>query len=361
VPADCTDARAVAMPRLTVSEIASTVVPPPDLTPPRSADLRGHLRAAQTALDRGDRASFSAAVAEARSLLATHPPGAERDAAVDALRIYDDVARVWTFQQEDAAGAFFDESSDLYRSASAYPGYSDAVRRQVLVVGGRRYYPSTETRRFLGRAASERLARLGVRTPAPRAASRAVAEQPRAVAAAPPPVRRRKEPVVASMLPGASAGSRSTSGRSSTSERRSSSSERRTSPAARHSSTAAPPRPVASAPARASAAPARVTPVPAPVASTPTPIIDESPTATATTADPLAPTATTTTATDAFPATGQPGEPATQTTATATARPRTPETTPATAPTEKRTGILLPAIVILVAIGFLVLLFRASD
>lgn len=170
VPGDCYDERATPVPRVDVAELqreaatAERVVT--ERQAPPSADLRGRVQAVQSALVASDRTSFRAALDNLRTMTASYPSGGEREAAAELIRIYDDAARVWTHQFESSTGSFFDESSDVFTAVNAYPGYRDAIRRQVIERGGTRFYPSSETRAFLARAAAERASRFGVRSTA---------------------------------------------------------------------------------------------------------------------------------------------------------------------------------------------------
>jgi hypothetical protein len=145
-------------------------LPPPDTTavdlaPPPTRALRAELKDAQEALVRNDRAAFDSHLHAAREIAASYPPGAERRGAEEVLDVYDATSRVWNAQFETP---FFDQSSDAYLAANAYPGYEDAVRRQVLVDDrDRRFYPAAETRDFLASVAQSRLQRLGISTSAP--------------------------------------------------------------------------------------------------------------------------------------------------------------------------------------------------
>src|SRR5204862_271669 len=83
------------------------------------------------AAGRGDRTRFREALARAKATLAGYPAGGERTAAAAAVRAWDDIDRLWTYQIESPTGAFFDQSSDVYRIVSTYPGYEEAIRRQT--------------------------------------------------------------------------------------------------------------------------------------------------------------------------------------------------------------------------------------
>lgn len=108
------------------------------------------------ALERNDRLAFDANLPRVRD-------------AGEGSKIYTDIALLWNAQ---FASPFFDQSSEAYRVVSAYPGYEEAVRRQVLVDdAGRRFYPAAESRAFLTRIAAARfgaLPRVAPRGAAPR-------------------------------------------------------------------------------------------------------------------------------------------------------------------------------------------------
>lgn len=139
-----------------------------DLEPPPSRDLRSQIRDAQAAAEGNDRERFKQALASSKALLNPYPPGAERNGAVDVISVYDDLGRLWDYQFDTPAGSFFDAASGggaLLSAMTRYRGYEDFIRRQVLVVNGNRIYPTRETREFLTREAAQRLNRLGFPTP----------------------------------------------------------------------------------------------------------------------------------------------------------------------------------------------------
>lgn len=167
-------------PRVTEQERTIVIPPAPAMEAPPSADLRSTLVAAVEAAQNNDRATFDDRLTRATQMLASYPPGGERNAASDVVAVLNDVHTVWAYEFSSSTGAFFDASSDLYRMLAKYPGYDAAVRRQVLVdQNGARFYPSRESRDFLASEAATRLSRLTgraiVKTPAPK-----VARQPEA-------------------------------------------------------------------------------------------------------------------------------------------------------------------------------------
>ena len=140
-----------AAPRIDVGEMQEPQVPAAVAasTPPATRSLRAELQEVQTAAGRGDRTRFREALARAKATLAGYPAGGERTAAAAAVRVWDDIDRLWTYQIESPTGAFFDQSSDVYRIVSTYPGYEEAIRRQTFTTAGRRIYPSVESRALL--------------------------------------------------------------------------------------------------------------------------------------------------------------------------------------------------------------------
>ncbi len=144
-----------------------------DMKAPPSAGLHGQLQAAFNAARSGNRDLFRDSLVRAKSLLTSYPPGAERTAATNLAGVLDDVDRVWAYQFTSPTGAFFDSSSEPFRIASRYPGYENSVRRQVIVdQNGNRFYPTSETRVFLLDAAAETLGRLTGQKPSPRSSAR---------------------------------------------------------------------------------------------------------------------------------------------------------------------------------------------
>jgi hypothetical protein len=164
-PAECEQGLTTAPePRVDLAELEAVPDMPaaPPVAPPRN-ELRSELELAQHAIAGDDRPAFDTHLARAKELVDAYPTGGDRTAAQDVLHVYDDIARVWTAQFE---GPFFDESSGAYQVASAYPGYREAVKNDVLTdQTGRRFYPARETRQFLAAIAASRLPRLGIHVP----------------------------------------------------------------------------------------------------------------------------------------------------------------------------------------------------
>jgi hypothetical protein len=356
VPAECAEGVAPApAPRIEVREIP---LPPPaetaTMAEPPTGSLRAALEATQTALTRNDRPAFNASLATARTLLETYPAGAQRRSAEELVRIYNTTARLWDAQYESP---FFDDASDAYALLRAYPGYEEAVRRSTLTRDGRRYFPAGESRDFLGRLASDRLRGIGIQAPAPRIARNerpGVPDTPRATASSSTP-----RPTV-------------TRGSTGTARPRRTTTTTTPSRVTRQPRSAAPSRPrLTETRTAAAATPATSTPAPTPTPSAPAPATTA---ATPDTAPPIAGTPTTDapvpTDTDTEPIeptdtagvtdTPDPVTPEATGTAgtTATAAPATPESQPSQ-PARGR-SVVLPTILILIGLGVLILLFRAS-
>lgn len=317
VPTGCDEALApAATPRVNVAEIPEreTIVPvsmPPVAPPSRS--LREELESAHRALVRNDRPAFDEHLRAARSVVATYPAGGERSRAEEVLWALNDAAVLWDAQ---FASPFFDETSDAYTRASRYAGYADAMRRSVFTDRSqRRFYPAAESRDFVARVAAERLQRLGVRG-----------------AAAPPPrVTRRSEERVVPAPPRVAARRHSSSSSSTTRKPRK--------PAA-----------LAKAPPSSSPDPSDTPPPPAPAEPAPTAPPASAPSQTASADAPASPVA------EDVPV------PVSTDSATTTSAPVSPEPAPtstAVVPAERR-SVIIPALLILVGLGVLVVLFKAS-
>lgn len=262
-----------------------------------SSSLRVQLRDAQTAIEREDRRAFADALARVRTTLAEYPPGGEKTAAQNVLGVYEDVAVLWDAQFQSP---FFAEDSAAYRAANGYPGWTEGVRRNILVDDrDRRFYPARESRQYLAGIAVTRLQRLGVST---------VDDEPRTAL---PSVRPRRRPgKVETHTPEVTP-------------------KRSPSPSSRTSTAKAVSRP----------------PVAAPATPPPPPVMTQIPTET--TAPPPPPVDT---APISVPDTAFTSSSPTETTAT--------EAIPAAEP-EKR-NLIIPIILILVGIGVLIVLFRTS-
>ncbi len=338
VPAGCDESLAPAQtPRVIVADIPEreVLVPVSMPAPPPSRSLREELDAAHRALVRNDRPAFDEHLRAARSIVETYPAGGERSRAEEVVWALNDASVLWDAQ---FASPFFDETSDAYTRASRYAGYTDAMRRSVLTDDqDRRFYPAAESREFVSRVAAERLERLGVRSSMP---------PPRTVRAETP--RRRTAPSVSvasasstsSSSPSPSPSRHRTTTRSHSS-RKSSPTHKTSKPAAlAKSAPSSSPDPSAAAPSPAPAEPAPT----APPASAPTSSATDSASAPASpVAEDVAPT------------------PIVTDSATTTVAPASPEPAPSTsaAPAERR-SVIVPALLILIGLGVLIVLFRAS-
>ena len=372
VPAECDVALAPAVePRIQPAD----VLPPPrdpaqDLVPPPSRDLRAQLLEAQEAAERNDRTRFQAALADVKATVAGYPPGGEKNAANEVLAVYNDLDRLWDYQFSSPVGAFFDETvqgGGLLAAVRKYPGYDDFIRRHIITdASGSRFYPTSESREFLNRVAAERLSRVGGITPTPRTRTGGTTPTTGSVATTTPA---RREPAPSSPRvttqpqpqpqpqPRTAAAKRSTTPRGSTA--RSTTRPRPQPEVSEGTPTETPSAPVRSASAqRPSAAPrqpAATTATAAPPSGTQTttlPATQPQPVRTATTAP--VPTATEaappplTSLETAF------GTDTTGTTAT--------DTSGAPPPRASRTrSVILPIILILIGVGVLIVLFRASS
>lgn len=379
VPPECDDS-ATPPPRLEVERLPPPPidVPPPMPEPPPSTDLRAQLRALHAAVAARDRATFDATLAQTKQMLATYPRGGERSAAMEAVAVFDEIARLWDYQFRSPTGAFFGEGAEggaLLRTLKKYPGYEEAVRREVIAdVSGNRFYPTSESMDFLLNVAGERIGRVGVgveqraimpRTPAqpetrvatqpqpqPQPRTR-VAETPTRTTPPPSstsrtPGRRSSEaPAVspAKPRPGTSAPAASTPSRQQ--DRRAT---RRSTRPSTQRSTQPSTEPATTEP---SIQPDIDLPAPAGVVSDPADPAAESfvdpATATGISATDTAATGTTVAAPDQ--------------TLTTTAVEQAPVVKPdqAATPTPGRRSIVLPLILILIGVGVLILLFRASS
>lgn len=381
VPQDCEQGLTAApVPRVTPEEKKAAVVPPQPTEPvaPPSATLRDVMRDLQDAAERGDRDSFRTLFARAKSMVADYPPGAEKNAASEALKVYEDVGAFLDYQYDVPTGAFFDASTDgLLARLKAYPDFQRAIADQTIVdANGTRFYPTRETRAFLVREAAFRLQ--GGRAVTP------VAPEPPKVAATPKPATPKVStapkvvPKPASTKPAA------------TTTKTTRTATKRTSPAAPKTTTkTTTPKPATTARVGKPAAPKPATkrepvriaeshtppklsekpaprksepaPPPAPPKRSPAPAVTE------TSAPPPPPPAPSPAPTQT--AATETASTATTTTASATAAPMTSTTSTETTATEgtaesakaSRRNLILPLILIVVGVGVLILLFRTSS
>ena len=359
---DCDVGLAPAAPRAVQADVtADEAAPSVTVTnlPPASGDLRTHLRAIQSAAENEDYQSFKTALTDARTAISGYPGGGERQAAEEALRVYSDLERLWDYAYNSPTGAFFDETTQngaivsMMRRYSAFPrGVADATLR----VDGQTLYPSRETRLLLVEEANRRLTRLGVRTP-----SRVTIEQPV------PRTRRTQRIITTEPMPAPRTARRTTtpsrkSGtRKSSQPSRSSTTVHRTPRRSTQIAEATPPKRTP----RRTQEPV-VTPVPMPKQAPvplPTPV-PEPPTTTESIPPNIAPEPTPTTTTQSATTATEMTDttPATTTTA-ATSTTTSTTTTSAEKPAQARGGMNLTFAIILIVIGIgvLIVLFRASD
>jgi CD164 antigen len=376
VPAECA----------TDVTMAPAIEPEPQPAPdqvitsvPPSNDLRASMRRLQVAAEGDDYAAFKAALVEARRAIAAHPAGGERNAANEALQVFVDIGRVWDYAMASPAGSFFDgtvQGGSLLSALKRYPDYGRTIAGETLTVGDKTLYPTSETRRFLARESSRRLARLGVSTPA-RVAQGAQPEawphRPTATPLAP------KKPTQAAAKTQAKTKSTPKTAQGSVAPKPHETKHKPVEKTAKATPKPKTPHIESTPVPKAKPAP----PPPTKIAATTT-VPTGPPIVTTTTAAPLPPPVpTTTTAAVATPppttttaiATTTTAAPPTDTTTTtsalttsstdtsATAAPDT-ATTSTAPPAEKQNGnmnLLLAVVLILVGIGVLVVLFRASD
>ncbi|HEX7832545.1 MAG TPA: hypothetical protein VF787_23005 [Thermoanaerobaculia bacterium] len=352
VPSDCNESVAVAsMPRVDVAQIPMPQFAALDLAAPPTGDLRTTLRDTQDALRRNDRPAFDAGLARAKALVASYPAGAERRGAEELVRTYEDAASVWDAQFN---APFFDQSSPVYARLSAYPGWNDAVRRSVLMDDrDRTFYPAGESRTFLTNIAADRLGRLGIRareTLRPRTESSPRVTAPTTTSKTTPKTTSKTTPKTTPKT------TKTTSARPA--------SRRRTAPvspdppARRTPRVAATPAPVAPPPAATKAA--------APPAAGGSSTTTVAPATTPTTTVATETAATVTTATEPVVATDTGVTTDTTLTTVATDTTITTDTTATTVteaapePTQQTRSVVLPVILILIGLGVLIVLFRAS-
>jgi hypothetical protein len=165
VPPECETGTITVAPRVEVAEAApatSEAVAP-------SSDLASKLRRLQSAAAGDDYDEFKVALAAARAALASYPPGGERTVANQAMAVYADLERLWDYANRSKTGSFFDATADngaLLTTLNRYPGFGRATAEATMEVGGQTVYPTRESRQFLAGEAGQRLARMGIRAPA---------------------------------------------------------------------------------------------------------------------------------------------------------------------------------------------------
>lgn len=332
VPPECEEGFAPQpAPRVRIEDVPAPQPVQRDLQPPRTADLREQLAEVQHAVERNDRASFNEWLAIAKSTLASYPPGSEKTRAESAIAVYDDIDRLWDYQFASPTGSFFDGSvqdGSLIERMRRYPGYEEFIRDQTIVdAQGRRIYPTKETRDFLAQIAAGR-------RPAPVRAARVVMPEPAPVPA-PQPV----------------------------AERPRTTTRRRPTRIELHTGTAEPAKPKpavrkSTKPAAVKAAPPKVAVTkPAPPDEVPIPSgVVNAPATTTTTATTAMTGTTGTTATTVIEST----PPETTTVATTAEEPATATQQPASQKTEPKRSLIWPIVLIVIGVGVLYLLFKAS-
>jgi hypothetical protein len=318
----------------------------------------------QAAAERDNRDEFKRAFADARSAVNAYPTGGERDASNDVMQVYSDLEKIWDYAFNSASGAFIDANSEggvMTSIIRRYPDYNRFIRDSTLTVGGQVIYPTRETRQFLTAEAARRLARLGVRVPT------RVAEQP------PPPVPQPQPRVTPTTKPAPSTArvtppARSAQHPTTTAHRAPAKSSHKQTPPKKVASASVTPRKPRVAKTTSSPPPTTQTHRAAegggapPMTTTTTrtaaegggaPPMTTTTTRTAAEGGGAPPMTTTTTATAAESTTS--AAPPTNTTATST-------TSPAQRPAGGgRMNVLFAVILIVVGIGVLIVLFRASD
>jgi hypothetical protein len=380
VPAECEQGLSPAAPlRVDVGAIELPVDEPGEPVAPPSGALRAALQQTQIALTENDRPAFNASLARTRALLVNYPTGGERRTAEDIVRLHEIAARLWDTQFE---APFFGETDPEYALVRDLPGFAEAVRRSTLTDDrDRRFYPTAESRDFVADLAGERLQRLGIqRGPrsvreqrsTPRASASPSTTTPRRSATSASP--RRSDTSASPRRSTTSASGRSTASTSSrstaTSSRSGATSGRAATPSDRSTTSSSPrPDPVpARAPAVSTPAPRPVTPAPAPAVAATPPAASESSSsgdvATETTL-PATETASGTPTTDIASDTGANADDPTLTDPAATAAVADSAVTstnvlPAAPPTSRGRSVILPTILILIGLGVLIVLFRAS-
>jgi len=361
VPAECDQGLAIQpAQRLTPEERTSVRDTSRDMQAPASASLRGEAQTAFEAAQSNSRDMFRDALVRAKSMLTSYPPGGERTAATSLVDALDDIGKIWDYEFSSPTGAFFDTTSEPFRIASKYPGYESSIRRQIITdQNGNRFYPTHETRDFLVAEAAQRLSRLTGKpvpaSPPTRGTARVTRPEPRVTAATTTPSA--KTPKAEARVPKRATTQTTKHTRRRTSHRaahKPATHEARAKTATTH--TAPPPR---STP--------RVQTPPPPAISSPKPVTE--PVAAGGGSEP----STTSSASSAPPSTTSSAAIASSDTATTTA----PSTMSAAAPAEttdttttesnasekstKSRSLLWPILLIIVGVGLLLTLWRASS
>jgi hypothetical protein len=375
VPPECAQGTVAPPPR------AEVLTPAPVSAPPVRGGLSTALRVVQQAAERNDYDSFKRTLAAARTATSSYTRGGERDAAQDALAAWKDLEEVWDFAQTTRTGAFYNDENralmDVARRYGAPP---------PLHISGQTLYPTHELRELVTREASKRLARIRIHVTSVSTHPRTmVAEAPRRAPAA------KVVEVQPSKTPTHSRAHRTTPRRT---PRKAAPRVAATTPAPVKKKTSAPkptppPRVTTAAPTPAPRTPA---PAPQPVTPTQTPRVAAAtpapqPTTATTPAPPVAtaappvtapvpapqPATATTASTSPVAATQTTSAPSTTSStdtvptstdvvSTATDATATTGSAPAPRPaTSGRSNLALRIFVVLIAIGLLIALFRASS
>jgi hypothetical protein len=370
VPPECAQGTVAPPPRMEVPQPASVSAAP------TRGGLSTALRVAQQAAERNDYDAFKRSLAGARIAMSSYTRGGDRDAAQDVLAVDSDLEQVWDFAQTTRTGAFYNDDNraliDIARRYGAPP---------PLHISGQTLYPTHELREIVTREASKRLTRIGIHVTSGSA-------RPRTMIAERPPAVPRHLPA-ATVVEAQPSTTHSHSRTHRTTPRRT---PRKTAPRVA-SATPAPvkkampapqptpppsPQPVAPAP-QPRVVTAKPTPAPAPqpaTATTPAPRVAAAapPPVTATTApappvpapQPVTATTASTSPVTATPTNAAPGtDTATTTTDVFSTATDTTATTSSSAPEPRpapgRSNLALRIFVVLIAIGLLVALFRASS
>jgi hypothetical protein len=178
-------------------------------------DILTLLRNLKDAADQNDHDAFNSDLAEARASASVLPSGTQKSGVDELLKTYGDLARVWDYVFASTSGSFFDEQTQngsLLSTLRAYPGFDEYIARRTLVdpASGHRYYPSRETRDFLSAYAGQQLSRLGISAPVeiPRTAASVPTTSPTPTSVPPVASTSQRPPVSASQGPSVSTSQR---------------------------------------------------------------------------------------------------------------------------------------------------------
>ena len=186
-------------------------------------DILTLLRNLKDAADQNDHDGFNSDLAEARASASVLPSGTQKSGVDELLKTYGDLARVWDYAFASPSGSFFDEQTQngsLLSTLRAYPGFDEYIARRTLVdpASGHRYYPSRETRDFLAAYAGQQLSRLGISAPTeiPRTASSVPSTSPTPTPAPPVASTAQRPPVSTTQRPSGTAPEQPSPGANST-------------------------------------------------------------------------------------------------------------------------------------------------